>query len=82
MQPAARPFFRAAVRALQHAVDHLPGGNPDDSAQVILSLDHMVEMLLKAALAERGQSILKKRRCQWDSGRRLGPSRDYRPSET
>lgn len=53
----ARPFFRAAIASLQHAYSHSEGTSPGDLAQVLISLDHMADMLLKAALLERGESI-------------------------
>lgn len=60
MKPEARQFYRTATTALNHARLHTNGDGEMDSAQVILSIDFAVEMLLKAALLERGESILEK----------------------
>jgi len=46
--------------ALEHARQHAFGDSALDAAQVVLSLDYAAEMLLKAVLLERGESIMQK----------------------
>ena len=75
MKPLARPFFRAAIASLEHAFDHSKGTEPGDLAQVLISLDHMCEMLLKAALVQRGETIFQKPRQTltiWDALKKIG----------
>lgn len=60
MRPEAGAFFRAALIGLDHAEEHLDGRTPLDVSQILLSLDYMAEMLLKAALLERGESIMER----------------------
>lgn len=61
MKSLVRPFVRAAIASLEHAHSHVQGGDPVDLAQVVISLDHMAELLLKAAMLERGESIFEPR---------------------
>jgi hypothetical protein len=56
--PTARQFHRAAMMALEHARHHAMVSGELDAAQVVLSLDYALEMLLKAVLLERDQSIM------------------------
>jgi len=58
MKPIARPFYRAALDALYHASVHSSKDRPSDPVQTVLSLDFAVEMLLKAILLNRGESIM------------------------
>jgi hypothetical protein len=58
MKPIAKPFYRAALDALGHAHVHSREDGVDDPVQVVLSLDFAVEMLLKALLLNRGESIM------------------------
>lgn len=58
MRAEAKQFYRAATMALEHAFQHSPVKNDMDAAQVILSLDFAAEMLLKAVLLNRGDSIM------------------------
>ncbi len=60
MKPAARQFHRAAMMALEHARQHATIAGDLDAAQVVLSLDYGLEMLLKAALLEQDQSIMER----------------------
>lgn len=60
MQPAARQYYRAAFMAFEHAKQHADVASDLDAAQVILSLDFGVEMLLKAVLLDRSESIVEK----------------------
>jgi hypothetical protein len=46
--------------ALDHARQHAASASEHDAAQVVLSLDYAAEMLLKAVLLERGESIMEK----------------------
>ncbi len=46
--------------ALEHARQHAFGVSALDAAQVVLSLDYAAEMILKAVLLERGESIMQK----------------------
>ncbi len=46
--------------ALEHARQHVFGVSALDAAQVVLSLDYAAEMILKAVLLERGESIMQK----------------------
>ena len=55
--PQARPFYRAAMDAFEHARQHADVTDSVDAAQVALSVDYGLEMLLKAVLLERGESI-------------------------
>lgn len=61
MRVASAPFVRAAVASLEHAFSHESTGRSGDLAQVLISVDHMCEMLVKAALLEQGESIFEKR---------------------
>lgn len=58
MKSISRPFYRAAKMAFEHARLHSLLNNDMDAAQVVLSLDFGVEMLLKAVLLNRGKSIM------------------------
>lgn len=58
MKSVAQPFYRAAMMALEHARLHSSVNDDMDAAQVVLSLDFGVEMLLKAVFLNRGKSIM------------------------
>src|SRR5689334_3166051 len=58
MKPAARQFYRTALVAFRHAYDHSLADNESDAVQVVLSLDFGIEMLLKAVLLNKGESIM------------------------
>lgn len=58
MRADARPFYRASMLGLDHALQHSFIEGELDAAQVILSLDFGVEMLLKAVLLNRKVSIM------------------------
>lgn len=45
------------MACLEHAYEHAVRDRATDLAQVVISIDHMAELLLKAALVERGESI-------------------------
>ncbi len=60
MQPAARSFYRTAILAMSHAAKHSAISDESDAIQVVLSLDYGIEMLLKATLLNRGESIMAK----------------------
>lgn len=55
---AAGQFYRAALSAFEHAKQHVDADSALDAAQVVLSLDFGCEMLLKAILLHRGESIM------------------------
>src|SRR5690348_14776162 len=60
MRPEARQFHRAALMAFRHARQHVDEVGELHAAQVVLSLDFGIEMLLKAALLERRESIMER----------------------
>lgn len=62
LKAIARPFYRAAALAFEHARQHVNGDTELDAVQVILSLDYGVEMLLKAILMNRGEDIMPRRK--------------------
>lgn len=55
--PTARDFIRSGLGSLRHAYDHADKATAGDSAQVIMSLAHAAEMLTKAAILHKGESI-------------------------
>lgn len=61
MKPVAQLFYRAAIMAFEHARQHSFINNDMDAAQVVLSLDFGVEMLLKAVFLNRDKSIMVER---------------------
>jgi hypothetical protein len=58
MKALAKPFYRAALLGFDHALSHSHVDGEMDAAQVILSLDFGLEMLFKAVLLDRDESIL------------------------
>ncbi|MCP2242888.1 hypothetical protein [Lentzea aerocolonigenes] len=58
MKPAVRQFYRTAILAFEHAYGHSLAKDHADAVQVVLSLDFGIEMLLKAVLLDRGESIM------------------------
>lgn len=61
MKSVAQPFYRAAMMAFEHARLHSSVNDDMDAAQVVLSLDFGVEMLLKAVFLDRDKSIMTER---------------------
>jgi hypothetical protein len=57
MRPLAKPFYRAALLGFDHALSHSHVDGAMDAGQVILSLDLGLEMLFKAVLLDRGETI-------------------------
>jgi hypothetical protein len=66
MRPEARSFYRTALLGFEHALDHSFVEGELDAAQVILSLDFGVEMLLKAVLLNHGTSIMERNKHSLD----------------